>query len=109
MNLKVGFAHNSNEEEQDNNEDADTLNLTVGSDTDDGKFIAYSAFLSKNETGSPVIPTGPPMSSPVGGDSCTVCGDRASGRKTALRYKVCIDILARTRDYTNCYFGAFLN
>jgi hypothetical protein len=51
MNLKVGFAHNDDEEEQDNNEDADALNLTVGSDTDDGKFIAYSAFVSKNETG----------------------------------------------------------
>ena len=89
MNLKVGFAHtspNDDEEEQDNNEDADALNLTVGSDTDDGKFIAYSAFVSKNETGSPspITPIGPPMSSPVGGDSCTVCGDRASGRKTAL-------------------------
>jgi hypothetical protein len=83
MNMKVGFAHNSHnddEEEQDNNEDADALNLTVGSDTDDGKFIAYSAFLSKNETGSPVTPIGPPISSPVAGDSCTVCGDRASGR-----------------------------
>jgi hypothetical protein len=89
MNLKVGFAHNSHnddeEEQEDKNEDADALNLTVGSDTDDGKFIAYSAFLSKNETGSPVTPIGPPMSSPVGGDSCTVCGDRASGRKTAFR------------------------
>jgi hypothetical protein len=95
MNLKVGFAHNSqndDEEEQDSNEDADALNLTVGSDTDDGKFIAYSAFLSKNEMGSlpppslsPITPTGPPISSPVGGDSCTVCGDRASGKKRELR------------------------